>query len=350
MAAPRYTAEAIASYHAIATQESANDFFVCDLGDTNELTLVETGMGGMQRVREILQEGYQAKTAVAMFRVTAVDDRENTVSYRTKLILVIYTGPKTPVVKRAKVGTFHAAFKQPFTQNLTIQTDDLEDLTEAPIERSLRASGGAHAPSRYDFTNSSAPGSGGGGGGSFRKSSPAAAPAPAVTPPSPVAAKPAVAKPAPVAAAKPTPPPAPVYASTEDVATELALALDSEDVAAALLVFSEDSEVVHTDATEKATRSYKGLEDIKSFYTWWFERLAGAKTSETSNEVNGPAARSEWEAVDAGYAYGSTTSFVSQGKVLLLTLVTVDVAQDEGEELHGEVEVEDHDQADEEQE
>jgi hypothetical protein len=91
---------------------------------------------------------------VALFRVTAVDQRGLTISRRTKLVHVIFTGPKTPVMTRAKVASYNSALKQPFTFNLAIQTDNCaDDLTEAGIERALRASGGAHQPTEFDFDN-----------------------------------------------------------------------------------------------------------------------------------------------------------------------------------------------------
>ncbi|KAH9261564.1 hypothetical protein BASA81_000220 [Batrachochytrium salamandrivorans] len=117
------------------------------------MQLVESGKGGLARVVEILDAQFQSSIAVVLFRVTAVDDRGNNVSLRTKLVHVVYVGKGTPVLKRAKVTTFNAAFKQPFTQQLALQTDDVADLNEESIEKALNASTGAHKPTSYDFTN-----------------------------------------------------------------------------------------------------------------------------------------------------------------------------------------------------
>lgn len=128
---------------------------MCGFGEgTNEMQLVESGKGGLARVVAILDAQFQSSIAVALFRVTAVDDRGNNVSLRTKLVHVVYVGKGTPVLKRAKVTTFNAAFKQPFTQQLALQTDDVADLNEESIEKALNASTGAHKPTSYDFTNS----------------------------------------------------------------------------------------------------------------------------------------------------------------------------------------------------
>lgn len=85
----------------------------------------------MEAVKNCLREEFESEIAVAMFRVTAVDDRGKVKSCRSKLIHVVYSGPKTAVMKRAKMASWNAAFKQPFSSNLSIQTDDVEsDLDE----------------------------------------------------------------------------------------------------------------------------------------------------------------------------------------------------------------------------
>lgn len=140
------------------SQDSANDFFVCGFQDgTVTMDLVETGKGGMARVAEILAEKFEDKVAVAMFRVTAVDDRGVTTSYRTKLLHVVYCGPKMKTLAKAKVASYNAALRNPFTSNMQIQIDSVDALSEADIERSLRAAGGAHQPTSFDFKNESVP-------------------------------------------------------------------------------------------------------------------------------------------------------------------------------------------------
>lgn len=157
MSLPTFTPEVISAYKAMCELECANDYLVAGLNnETNVLDLASTGRGGMARVATILGEQFEDQIAVALFRVTAVDARGTTTSFRTKLVHVIYVGPKTPVMKRARVASYNSTFKQPFTTNLTIQTSDVTtDLTVQSIEKSLRASGGAHQPSSFDFENSS---------------------------------------------------------------------------------------------------------------------------------------------------------------------------------------------------
>ena len=163
---PRYAKEVVDAYHAMASQDAANDFWVAALdADAMEMRLRATGRGGRAEVVRILADEFDAGIAVGFFRVTAVDARGTTTSFRTKLVHVINVGPKTPVMQRAKVASYNKVLKEPFTQNLAIQTDNpVADLTEAAIEKALRASGGAHQPTSFDFSNDAVAGAGAGAG------------------------------------------------------------------------------------------------------------------------------------------------------------------------------------------
>lgn len=124
---------------------------------TTEMTVLETGKGGLARMVEALKANCESEIGLGIFRVTAVDDRGVTVSYRTKLIHVTYVGPKIPVMKKAKAASFNSSFRSgPFVGIAQfIQTDDLDsEVTETNIEKLLRASGGAHQPTSFDFNNS----------------------------------------------------------------------------------------------------------------------------------------------------------------------------------------------------
>ena len=46
-------------------------------------------------------------------------------------------------------------FLMMFTANMIMQVDDLGDLSEENLERKLRAAGGAHQPTSFDFLNES---------------------------------------------------------------------------------------------------------------------------------------------------------------------------------------------------
>jgi len=136
----------------MSTQESPNDFFVAGFREPN-FELVAAGRGGMAALQHVLDDKFKAGIAVGVFRVTAVDDRGVTVSYRTKLIHVIYVGPGAPRMLKGKIASYNASFKAPFNASYFLQIDDLTDLNEKAIEAMLRKAGGAHAPTGYDFTN-----------------------------------------------------------------------------------------------------------------------------------------------------------------------------------------------------
>ena len=154
---PSFQQSVLDAYNEMTSLESPNDFFIAAFaqGGTDQLELQSKGRGGLEKVKEILKESFESEVAIVMFRLTAVDDRGGKVkSYRTKLVHLVYVGPKTPVMKRAKVASWNSVFKQPFTMNLSLQTDDVDgDLAIAQIERALRSSGGAHQPTYFDFAN-----------------------------------------------------------------------------------------------------------------------------------------------------------------------------------------------------
>jgi len=158
MAQPTFAPEVEAAFKQMNSLGATSDFLVTGFrSGTTVMELVEAGMGGMARVVQILSEQFQDKIGVAVFRVTAVDDRGVTVSYRTKIIHVIYSGPGAPRMQRAKVASSVGALKGSFSANMGIQTDDVTDLDPAAIEKSLRAAGGAHQPTSFDFANTPPP-------------------------------------------------------------------------------------------------------------------------------------------------------------------------------------------------
>lgn len=57
-------------------------------------------------------------------------------------------------MKKAKVGTMSADFKSKFEgMSIYLQAFDFDSFSEEDLEKQLRASGGAHQPTKYDFTN-----------------------------------------------------------------------------------------------------------------------------------------------------------------------------------------------------
>jgi len=125
------------------------------------------------------------------FKVVAVDNRGNLVSRRPKFISVKYC-PATGIapMKRAKAGGHKGAIKAIFSSHIDIEVESAEELTEEAIIAKLRACGGAHQPTGYEFHSFS-------GAAEGRASSPVPVKSAAAAP-APVAAAPVVAAPAPV--------------------------------------------------------------------------------------------------------------------------------------------------------
>uniref|UniRef100_A0A7S2RWF3 ADF-H domain-containing protein n=1 Tax=Rhizochromulina marina TaxID=1034831 RepID=A0A7S2RWF3_9STRA len=145
------------------------------------------------------------------FRLLAVDDRGSTVSSRPKFVFFMFRAPGASAMAKAKAGRHLGQLQQCFHGfHIDFQIDELYELSEAEIVRKLRAAGGAHQPTGYDFGHGDV-----GEGAEEAAPAPApvanpadAAPASAKAPPMPAAAASASAPPAAAAASAPPPPPA----------------------------------------------------------------------------------------------------------------------------------------------
>eukprot|EP00286_Rhodomonas_abbreviata_P015383 CAMPEP_0181329726 /NCGR_PEP_ID=MMETSP1101-20121128/23476_1 /TAXON_ID=46948 /ORGANISM="Rhodomonas abbreviata, Strain Caron Lab Isolate" /LENGTH=78 /DNA_ID=CAMNT_0023438847 /DNA_START=65 /DNA_END=298 /DNA_ORIENTATION=+ len=75
MAQPTFSDDVNEAYNQMATQEGPNDFMVMKFeGDSMEMSILETGKGGIEKTRELLA-ACDDEIAIGIFRVTAVDDR-----------------------------------------------------------------------------------------------------------------------------------------------------------------------------------------------------------------------------------------------------------------------------------
>lgn len=280
------------------------------------MDVVEAGKGGVARVKQILEEQFSDGIAVAMFRVTAVDDRENTVSYRTKLVHVIYIGSNTPVMKRAKVASYNSALKQPFTSNLSIQTDDITDLAEKQLEKSLRASGGAHQPTRFDFTNNSAPGAGAEARvvrSTSAHLSTSASPVPASSSPSVSRESPAV-----------------VYSTTEEVSERCFEALKKLDADGIVREHAENAILVESNFSTKETESFTGIKDIKSYFADYAMLFMGDESDFQvlpGSFVAGNVSSKVFSCPDRDAVYAVQTVVVENGKIVFHSLARLGNAE-----------------------
>jgi len=301
MSVPSFTPAALAAYREMANQDSASDYVVCGFKEGGlVMDVAETGSGGLRAVVSCLQHKFEQAVAVAIFRCTAVDDRGNTVSYRTKLVHVIYSGPKMPVMQRAKIGAYNKAFKDPFSVNLALQTNDAAgDLTEKAIEKALRASGGAHQPSHFDFTNKSVPAAGSGSdkARSMQTFSGSAPPPPlttTTTTPQRMTSPEGLSSPiagsgggkgfddphASVGA------PTPKAEGTFGLFERHAAAFDAKDVDALLVDYAAaDCKLICTDAASGRTEILVGAEEVAAFYHRLLAATAEAELKQEHLEV-----------------------------------------------------------------
>lgn len=168
MATPTFTDAAKAAIDALKNLKEPVQYVVCAFKEgTVEMDVVESGLGGVKNVRELLQADFMDKICTGAFQVTGVDDRGVVVSYRRKLVHFIWIGPNTKMMTKARVASQSGSFKNHFDgMQLYLEIRDESDLTEESLEKQLLSAGAAHKPTRYDFLNTSeAEGSAGAGGG-----------------------------------------------------------------------------------------------------------------------------------------------------------------------------------------
>ena len=87
------------------------------------------------------------------FLVMAVDDRGNTVSRRPKFIFVKWMPLTVPTMQRARAGNHKGAIKEVLRAHIDFDAETLDELSEDAVVLKLRQSGGAHAPTGYEFSN-----------------------------------------------------------------------------------------------------------------------------------------------------------------------------------------------------
>ena len=154
-----------AAWEAIAAQATGHvkdqpDYVVASMQKNGDLELIETGHGGAANgggrgaVLKCMKAN-EDKVLVGVFKVTGVDHRETTVSFRSKFIHFVYKGTSAGVMLKAKVGVNTTKITEPFTgAHLFIKSDgDESDFDQDEISRQLFAIGGAHKPTKYDFNN-----------------------------------------------------------------------------------------------------------------------------------------------------------------------------------------------------
>jgi len=118
-------------------------------GKSNNLVLVGEGTGGMP---EFVSKLPISDVIWGAFKVVGVDDRGNLISRRPKYIFVKYLpSSNIPPMKRARAVGHKGDIKTVLQCHIDIEIDNPADLTEEIVIAKLRASGGAHQPTSYEF-------------------------------------------------------------------------------------------------------------------------------------------------------------------------------------------------------
>ena len=134
------------------TSDSSTISWICcgyNAENGNKLELREEGDGGMP---EFISKLAPDQIIWGAFKVVGVDDRGNTVSRRPKFICVKWLPETVPTMKRARAGGHKGAIKAILNAQIDVEISSVEELTEESIIAKLRAAGGAHAPTHYEFS------------------------------------------------------------------------------------------------------------------------------------------------------------------------------------------------------
>lgn len=124
--------------------------FSFDSPNSNKLQVSGTGSGGIEELKKSLDE---SQVQFGAFRVVGVDNRETTVSRRPKFIWFAYVGSKVGVMKKARVSVMKPDVSRFFnSSSLSLEITSLDELTMVDVGKRLLASGGAHKPTYYEFS------------------------------------------------------------------------------------------------------------------------------------------------------------------------------------------------------
>jgi len=128
------------AYQEVRSDKSETTWLLLDYeaDRSDKLVLTETGTGGLNELREKLDE---SKASFAYVRVQYANDKE---SKREKFILVIWIGPSCKIMRKAKISVHTADVKQVLrVYSLEVPAREKDDLKEDPIVVRLRKAGGA---------------------------------------------------------------------------------------------------------------------------------------------------------------------------------------------------------------
>jgi hypothetical protein len=147
----------VAIWEAIIADSTASDktapnwclFSYEKVGTKGSVTLAGSGSAGMNEMVAAMGSG---RVLFGGFRIIGVDDRGNLVQRRAKFARVFSQPDDAPVMLKAKAGRHKAnVFNAMRSAHVEFNVTAPEDLTEAEVIAKLRACGGAHQPTSYEF-------------------------------------------------------------------------------------------------------------------------------------------------------------------------------------------------------
>jgi len=111
------------------------------------------GAGTGSGLSSFAQSFDDAKIQWGVIRVVGVDEQDNVTSRRPKFVQVNWVGPRVPAMKRmgALSGKAHVTALLKGVQ-VTIDSNDRADINAHTIGKALLQCGGAHKPTRYEFS------------------------------------------------------------------------------------------------------------------------------------------------------------------------------------------------------
>lgn len=107
---------------------------------------------GLNMMREALLANTES-CGWGAFRINAVDNRQNTISKRPKLIFVQWMAPGASAMRKAKMGPHKGCLKEIlYGAHCDVLVEDVEaDLDTTALVSLLQAATGAHKPNGYEF-------------------------------------------------------------------------------------------------------------------------------------------------------------------------------------------------------
>lgn len=137
----------------ILAGKNGNTFVILKIEKKN-ISVLHTGKG-LAELKKILSTPESEESVLGIgFIVYGVDNRGGITSKRQKAFRVDWMGSRVSPMKRGLQLKCKAHVSEYFSScNITIQSNNIDDLHEKELTEQLLASGGAHKPKCYDFGN-----------------------------------------------------------------------------------------------------------------------------------------------------------------------------------------------------